>query len=107
MGRDVDLLRIVGLDADPSLVTGDKISTLTPARRDPRPAGELQLAFRGDARWQVIERIGDVVLGLLGSLWPEFMHVSVFPRTGFGIYRLNTPAASTRSTARSSQSTVT
>jgi hypothetical protein len=52
---------------------------LTPAKRDPGPAGELQLAFRGDARWQVIERIGDVVLGLLGSLWPEFVHVSVFP----------------------------
>ncbi len=41
-----------------------------------RDAGELQAGLPRDAPWQVIGRIGDLVLGLLDSLPPEFVRIS-------------------------------
>ena len=41
-----------------------------------RDAGELPAGLSQESPWQVIGRIGDLVLGLLDSLPPEFVRVS-------------------------------
>ena len=55
-----------------------------------RDAGELQAGLPRDAPWQVIGRIGDLVVGLLDSMPPEFVRIS----DEIAVHRSATVAAS-------------